>query len=116
MPLCLLNGWDIFTLFMLQDKKFDPDAKPLPARGAVEVIVGGPPCQGFTLLNKFSIAEEYKFKASSPGSLVECMYQMGFLLYSFKFCDPVAVFVVAEFLGGNCLELLRILTPEVFPA
>ncbi|GLV37979.1 Lysine demethylase 2 [Carabus blaptoides fortunei] len=37
---------------------------PLPARGAVELMVGGPPCQGFSGMNRFSAGQYSLFKNS----------------------------------------------------
>ncbi len=40
----------------------------LPAKGEVELLVGGPPCQGFSLMNSFSEREYSQFKNSSVAS------------------------------------------------
>lgn len=36
----------------------------LPARGDVDMLIGGPPCQGFSSLNRFSERDYAKFKNS----------------------------------------------------
>ena len=46
-----------------------------PANGEVEMIVGGPPCQGFSVLNNFKEQEYSKFKNSLiPTFLSFCDY------------------------------------------
>ena len=47
------------------DKDSDPrNPVPIPRRGQVEMLVGGPPCQGFSHMNIFTEREYSKFKNS----------------------------------------------------
>ena len=43
------------------DGKFKPR---LPGKGQVQLLVGGPPCKGFSLLNKFTKNDASRFKRS----------------------------------------------------
>ena len=46
-----------------------------PSKGEVDMIVGGPPCQGFSVLNNFKEQEYSKFKNSLiPTFLSFCDY------------------------------------------
>lgn len=40
------------------------EADGIPKKGEVDLLVGGPPCQGFSLLNNFKDREYSKFKNS----------------------------------------------------
>lgn len=40
------------------------DEKNLPKKGDVEMLVGGPPCQGFSGMNRFSAGQYSLFKNS----------------------------------------------------
>ena len=48
-----------------QEEECDSTGQRLPKKGEVELIVGGPPCQGFSMMNKFSSTQYYKFKVSN---------------------------------------------------
>ena len=45
-------------------KKAMDGLKGIPKKGEVDLLVGGPPCQGFSMLNKFKDRENSKFKNS----------------------------------------------------
>jgi DNA (cytosine-5)-methyltransferase 1 len=40
------------------------NGKKLPQKGEVELLCGGPPCQGFSGMNRFNTGEYSKFKNS----------------------------------------------------
>eukprot|EP01105_Mastigella_eilhardi_P025118 TRINITY_DN671_c0_g3_i3.p1 TRINITY_DN671_c0_g3~~TRINITY_DN671_c0_g3_i3.p1 ORF type:complete len:986 (+),score=214.26 TRINITY_DN671_c0_g3_i3:1376-4333(+) len=46
------------------EKNVDDKHKDLPKRGEVDIIVGGPPCQGYSGMNRFSSGTYSKFKNS----------------------------------------------------
>ena len=49
--------------------------KALPQKGEVDLMCGGPPCQGFSMMNNFSHSEYSKFKNSLISSYLSfCDY------------------------------------------
>jgi DNA (cytosine-5)-methyltransferase 1 len=48
--------------------------KKLPRKGEVELLCGGPPCQGFSGMNRFSSGEYSKFKNSLIASYLSVSY------------------------------------------
>lgn len=42
----------------------DIDGQRAPTPGEVDLIVGGPPCQGFSQLNRFKLSKNSQFKVS----------------------------------------------------
>ena len=51
------------------------NGKALPQKGEVELMCGGPPCQGFSMMNNFSHSEYSKFKNSLISSYLSfCDY------------------------------------------
>ena len=51
------------------------DGKALPQKGEVDLMCGGPPCQGFSMMNNFSYSEYSKFKNSLISSYLSfCDY------------------------------------------
>ena len=51
------------------------EGKALPQKGEVELMCGGPPCQGFSMMNNFSHSEYSKFKNSLISSYLSfCDY------------------------------------------
>lgn len=49
---------------ILDGENFSKDGEPLPKKGDVEMILAGPPCQGFSSLNRFSDRPYSTFKNS----------------------------------------------------
>jgi len=58
----------LFSNAVLRDimdgKKVNRLGQPLPRKGHIEILAGGPPCQGFTSMNLFSDREYSQFKNS----------------------------------------------------
>jgi DNA (cytosine-5)-methyltransferase 1 len=46
----------------VQGKKTNDRGQRLPQKGDVELLCGGPPCQGFSGMNRFNSREYSKFK------------------------------------------------------
>ncbi|XP_074597623.1 DNA (cytosine-5)-methyltransferase 1-like [Brevipalpus obovatus] len=55
---------NILLKSILDGEKFSKDGQPLPKKGDVEMILAGPPCQGFSSLNRFSDRPYSTFKNS----------------------------------------------------
>lgn len=55
--------------------------KKLPRKGEVELLCGGPPCQGFSGMNRFSSGEYSKFKNSLIASYLSVSI---FFIFGFK--------------------------------
>ena len=49
-------------LFPFKGEKTDDIGQKLPQKGDVELLCGGPPCQGFSGMNRFNSREYSKFK------------------------------------------------------
>lgn len=47
---------------VLQGKEVNGRGQRLPAKGEVELLCGGPPCQGFSGMNRFNSREYSQFK------------------------------------------------------
>ena len=50
------------TVFLFQGEKTNDRNQKLPQKGDVELLCGGPPCQGFSGMNRFNSREYSKFK------------------------------------------------------
>ena len=48
----------------MQGEATDDLGQKLPLKGDVELLCGGPPCQGFSGMNRFNSREYSKFKVS----------------------------------------------------
>ena len=48
--------------FLIQGEKTSRTGQKLPQKGDVELLCGGPPCQGFSGMNRFNSREYSKFK------------------------------------------------------
>ncbi|XP_064473953.1 DNA (cytosine-5)-methyltransferase 1-like [Ornithodoros turicata] len=57
-----------FLKDILEGKETGSKGKRLPQRGDVELLCGGPPCQGFSLLNRFRDGRSARFKNSLVAS------------------------------------------------
>ena len=65
---------DSVTIF-LQGNETNPSGQCLPKRGEVELLCGGPPCQGFSGMNRFNSREYSQFKVSYWNSTLVCLRQ-----------------------------------------
>lgn len=54
---------DLLKVMMSNDEKVIDKLK-LPRKGEVELMVGGPPCQGFSGMNRFNAGQYSLFKNS----------------------------------------------------
>ena len=52
-----------------QGEKTDVLGQKLPQKGDVELLCGGPPCQGFSGMNRFNSREYSKFKVGMANTL-----------------------------------------------
>jgi len=48
----------------MEGRKTNARGESLPQKGKVDILAGGPPCQGFTTMNRFSDREYSQFKNS----------------------------------------------------
>ena len=55
----------ILMLYCKQGKTHDTTGQRLPQKGDVEMLCGGPPCQGFSGMNRFNSRDYSKFKVSA---------------------------------------------------
>jgi len=53
-------------MYFHQGEKTDVLGQKLPQKGDVELLCGGPPCQGFSGMNRFNSREYSKFKVGMP--------------------------------------------------
>lgn len=51
-----------------QGEKKNPKGQTLPQKGDVELLCGGPPCQGFSGMNRFSSRDYSKFKVNNKSN------------------------------------------------
>lgn len=51
-------------ILILQGEKQNEMGQKLPQKGDVELLCGGPPCQGFSGMNRFNSREYSRFKVS----------------------------------------------------
>ena len=58
---CLQTTVVVCSLLM-QGEKTNATGQKLPQRGDVDLLCGGPPCQGFSGMNRFSSRDYSKFK------------------------------------------------------
>ena len=54
--------------FALQGQTTNEMGQKLPQKGDVELLCGGPPCQGFSGMNRFNSREYSRFKVSNSRS------------------------------------------------
>lgn len=60
---------------VLDGMEYTPAGQKLPSRGDVELLCGGPPCQGFSGMNRFNSREYSNFKNSLVASFLSyCDY------------------------------------------
>eukprot|EP00731_Ephydatia_muelleri_P024749 Em0016g1020a len=55
---------NILLKLVMEGTKTNDRGQPLPMRGDVELLCGGPPCQGFSGMNRFNSREYSQFKNS----------------------------------------------------
>ena len=55
---------------LFQGETTDCLGQRLPQKGEVELLCGGPPCQGFSGMNRFNSREYSKFKVSDGGACI----------------------------------------------
>lgn len=65
---------NFFLKEILSGKSVDENGNRYPAKGEVEFLCGGPPCQGFSTMNRFSSKEE-------------SLYNNSLILTFLSFCD-----------------------------
>lgn len=65
-PDCLVYTDDCNELLKLvmENKDGENNSRNLPKKGEVEMLVGGPPCQGFSGMNRFNAGQYSLFKNS----------------------------------------------------
>ena len=78
-----INVSCLFTFIQVLKEALEKDNDPLqpkskqriPSKGEVELLCGGPPCQGFSLLNSFTSNDYSRFKNSLISSYLSyCDY------------------------------------------
>jgi len=52
-----------------QGEKTNSAGQRLPMKGEVDLLCGGPPCQGFSGMNRFNSRDYSRFKVSRQGML-----------------------------------------------
>ena len=72
----------------LQGEKKNEMGQKLPQKGDVELLCGGPPCQGFSGMNRFNSREYSRFKVSTN----HLMYSMIKQLELFRILLSLSVF------------------------
>lgn len=74
----------IFLLLLhafTQGEKTNSRGQLLPQKGEVELLCGGPPCQGFSGMNRFNSGEYSKFKVSLLFTNMDvCAYKQALFL------------------------------------
>lgn len=59
---CFILTSFISTIFFYQGRETDESGQRLPRKGEVDLLCGGPPCQGFSGMNRFNSREYSMFK------------------------------------------------------
>ena len=59
---CFIFTSFISTIFFYQGRETDESGQRLPRKGEVDLLCGGPPCQGFSGMNRFNSREYSMFK------------------------------------------------------
>lgn len=59
---------NLLLKMVMEGKTHDANGQPLPQKGDVELLCGGPPCQGFSGMNRFNSRDYSKFKNSLVAS------------------------------------------------
>ena len=85
---------------MDRDQGIQSTERNLPQKGQVDMICGGPPCQGFSIMNIFQESDESKFKNSLISSYLS---YCDFFRPSYFILENVKNF--AQFNGGRVLKL-----------
>ena len=92
-----------------QGDKTNAAGQRLPMRGDVDLLCGGPPCQGFSGMNRFNSREYSRFKVccvSSMFSVCHCLPDLSKTLLSycnlFKFLQLIGFY-------GNGTEMICLL-------
>ena len=73
------------NIFFHQGEKRSPMGQILPQKGDIDLLCGGPPCQGFSGMNRFNAREYSKFKVSRalwvghPDSLFTVHISIGYV-------------------------------------
>ena len=103
---------DSATIF-LQGNETNPSGQCLPKRGEVELLCGGPPCQGFSGMNRFNSREYSQFKVSYWNSTLSIL--------GLPAAEPpdyhcTCIHAAAELAGDVLPQLLRLLSAEVLPS
>nr|XP_037285685.1 DNA (cytosine-5)-methyltransferase 1-like [Rhipicephalus microplus] len=66
------QDFNSFLSDVLKGKMTNASGQPLPLRGEVQLLCGGPPCQGFSGLNRFRNSEKSLLKNSLVSSYLSC--------------------------------------------
>ena len=60
------------SFLFLQGKTHDANGQRLPQKGDVDLLCGGPPCQGFSGMNRFNSRDYSKFKVTDNLMFINC--------------------------------------------
>ena len=83
-----------------RDQGIQSSDRILPQKGEVDLICGGPPCQGFSIMNVFQESDRSRFKQSLISSFLS---YCDFFRPSYFILENVKNF--AQFNGGKVLKL-----------
>ena len=64
---------NILLKLVMEGTKTNDRGQPLPMRGDVELLCGGPPCQGFSGMNRFNSREYSQFKVNQMFVVCVCV-------------------------------------------
>eukprot|EP00727_Mastigamoeba_balamuthi_P002493 m51a1_g12240 putative dna (cytosine-5)-methyltransferase (1149) ;mRNA; r:103255-108938 len=77
---------------MMRGETKSPSGKLYPKKGEIDMIVGGPPCQGYSRMNRFSHTECSKFRVPSSLLVVSFLSYLDFFRPKFFVLENVAAF------------------------
>lgn len=101
---------NILLKLVMSGEKTNSLGQKLPQKGDVEMLCGGPPCQGFSGMNRFNSRTYSAFKNSLVVSYLRCVIKRWDVFCAVFFL----VYVVLVFFP--VLQLLRLLQTKVLPA
>ncbi|GAB6030288.1 DNA (cytosine-5)-methyltransferase 1 [Chamberlinius hualienensis] len=90
---------NVLLKLMQEGKTCDDEGKRLPRAGEIDIIIGGPPCQGFSGMNRFN---ERQYSAFKNSLVVTYLSYVEFLRPKFVILENVRNF--ASFKKGDVLR------------